>query len=492
MNVLLVYPNYPDTFWSFKRAINFVGKKAAFPPLGLLTVAAMLPKDWKLRLVDMNVTSLRDKDVKWADYVFISAMGIQENSVREIINRTKALEKKIVVGGPLFTTAPELFPEVDHLVLNEAEITLPAFLEDLSLGRAKRVYSSDKHPEITGTPLPLWKLIHLQDYSCMSIQYSRGCPFDCEFCDIIFLDGHRPRTKSQEQIIRELDLLYNLRWRGSVFIVDDNFISNKKKLKEEILPAIILWQKEKKYPFSFLAETSVNLADDEDLMNLMAEAGFNRVFVGIETPNKDSLIETGKTQNINRDLLGAVKILQNHGLEVMGGFILGFDNDNPDTIFVDLINFIQKSGIVVAMVGLLNAPKGTRLYERLHNEKRLTGSSSGNNMDSSLNFIPKIDREILLRGYKRVLETIYAPEKYYARIETFLKEYKPKTKSRIDRYQIQGFFNCLRIVGIKDNGRRHFWKLFLTALVKYSDAFPAFITLAIYGHHFRKVVANIF
>ncbi|MFH1894530.1 MAG: B12-binding domain-containing radical SAM protein [Patescibacteria group bacterium] len=494
MKILLVYPEYPDTFWSFKHALKFVGKKAAFPPLGLLTVAAMLPMGWEKKLVDMNVHSLTDGQIEWADYIFISAMEVQKNSAKEIIDRANVLGKKIVAGGPLFTTAPEQFPEVDHLVLNEAEITLPPFLKDLSSDRIQRIYSSNKHPEITDTPLPLWELIRLGDYSCMSIQYSRGCPFDCEFCDITFLDGHVPRTKSKDQIIAEMDLLYEMGWRGSVFIVDDNFISNKKKLKEEVLPAIILWQKKKKYPFSFLAEASINLADDEDLMKLMAKAGFDRVFVGIETPHQASLVETGKKQNIDRDLIADVKTLQNHGLEVMGGFIVGFDSDDPVTIFDAQIDFIQKSGIVVAMVGLLNAPRGTHLHERLQREGRLREGFSGDNMDSSLNFVPKMKRQFLIEGYRRILNTIYAPRQYYERVEMFLKEYKPKTKNRFSWYQFVGLINCLIIVGMRDNdhnGRRYFWKLFFITLIKRPRSFPIFIMQAIYGHHFRKVVSKI-
>jgi len=319
---------------------------------------------------------------------------------------------KIVAGGPLFTTEPEQFDDLDHLILNEAEITLPRFLSDLEKGIPQHVYRTDQHPAVTGTPLPMWSLIDMTKYSSMSLQYSRGCPFNCEFCDITFLDGRVPRTKSKEQVIAELNAIYEHGWRGSLFIVDDNFIGNKNKLKEETLPAIIEWQKSKKYPFGLFTEVSINLVDDEDLMQLMTQAGFNKVFIGIETPNEASLTECNKNQNANRDLVASVKKIHNFGLEVMAGFIVGFDSD-PASIFRTQINFIQKSGIVTAMVGLLNAPRGTRLYQRLKGENRLIKENiTGDNMDFSLNFIPKMNRDFLITGYRYVLNTIYAPKQY--------------------------------------------------------------------------------
>jgi len=364
MKILLVYPQYPDTFWSFKHALKFAAKKAAFPPLGLLTVAAMLPAEWEKRLVDMNVNRLTDADICWADYVFISAMAVQRDSAGEVITRCRQLGTKMVAGGPLFTMEPRDFDEIDHLVLGEGEVTVPRFLDDLAKGKAEHIYESSEKPELSRTPVPMWSLINMKHYSSMSLQYSRGCPFNCEFCDIVLLNGHRPRTKGRSQILAELDALYAGGWRGGVFIVDDNFIGNRKKLKTETLPAIIEWRQGKRYPFVLSTEASINLADDEELMNLMVEAGFNTVFVGIETPNEASLMECNKFQNQNRDLVASVKKIQNYGMEVQGGFIVGFDSD-PLSIFRNQINFIQKSGIVTAMVGLLNAPPGTRLYQRL-------------------------------------------------------------------------------------------------------------------------------
>jgi len=490
LKILLVYPKYTDTFWGFKHALKLISKKAAFPPLGLLTVAAMLPDKWEKRLVDMNASSLSDNDLKWADYVFISAMVVQRNSVKEVITRSKNFNTKIVAGGPLFTTGHEEFEGVDHFVLGEAEITLPLFLEDLKKGNAKHIYASKQRPDITKTPIPLWSLLDMKKYASMNIQYSRGCPFNCEFCDIIILNGHKPRTKDKDQVLAELDALYTQGWRSAVFIVDDNFIGNKRKLKAEILPAIIEWMKENKYPFSLLTEASINLADDEELMRLMVEAGFGRVFVGIETPNEESLAECNKFTNKNRDLVASVKKIQNYGLEVQGGFIVGFDSD-PLTIFRSQINFIQRSGIVTAMVGLLNAPRGTALYKRLKEENRLLKDMSGDNMDFSINFIPKMNHEALIKGYKHILNTIYSPKQFYERIKVFLKEFKPqKSKGgfQVQSYQLRGFIKSMWLLGVMENGRRYYWRFFISALLKYPRSFPLSMSLAVYGFHFRKVV----
>ncbi len=488
MRVLLVYPQYPDTFWSFKHALKFVSKKAAFPPLGLLTVAAMLPREWDKKLIDMNVASLSDKDIEWADYVFISAMAVQKDSADNVIKRCKSLGVKTVAGGPLFTTGYEEFADVDHFVLNEAELTLPLFLEDLQNGCVKHIYTSDKWADLKTTPIPAWELVDMNKYSAMSIQYSRGCPFDCEFCDIVVLNGHTPRTKDKDQLLKELDEFHTRRWKSSVFIVDDNFIGNKRKLKAEILPALIEWMKARKKPFSLFTEASINLADDKELMRLMVEANFNMVFVGIETPNEESLAECRKLQNKNRDLVASVKKLQNYGLQVQGGFILGFDND-PSSIFESLIGFIQRSGIVTAMVGLLNAPTGTKLYRRLKREKRLSSGFSGDNTDCTMNFIPKMEYKRLINGYKEVINTIYAPKHYYERIKTLLKEYKPSETSvfRPQFEHVKAFVKSIWFLGIIGKGRQYYWRLLAWTLARRPQSFSLSVTLAIYGFHFRKI-----
>jgi radical SAM superfamily enzyme YgiQ (UPF0313 family) len=489
MKTLLVYPRYPDTFWSFRHALKFVSKKSSFPPLGLLTIAAMLPKEWEKRVVDMNAHPLKDADLRWADYVLVSAMVAQRDSSHEVIARAHALGKKVVAGGPLFTTGYADFPEVDHFVLNEAEVTLPLFLADLAQGKPQPIYMTTQFPELGGTPVPDWSLINFKDYTSMSLQYSRGCPFNCEFCDIIVLNGRRPRLKSTPQLLKEMDSIYRAGWSGSVFIVDDNFIGNKRVLKEEILPAIIEWQTARNYPFQLLTEASINLADDDQLMELMVKAGFDSVFIGIETPNEDSLAECAKSQNQGRDLVSAVKLIQNMGMQVMGGFIVGFDND-PLSIFKRQVEFIQKSGIVTAMVGLLNAPPGTRLFHRLKEEKRLVSSFSGNNMDCSMNFIPRMDLHKLMDGYHQILNSIYNSRDFYTRVRTFLDEFRPAPHpfGGVKFQDVRALFRSIWLMGVIDRGRKYYWKLILDTLRRRPRLFHNAVTLTIYGYHFRKIV----
>lgn len=488
MKMLLVYPKYPDTFWSFKYALKFISKKASFPPLGLLTIAAMFPKKWEKKLVDMAVSALTDEDIKWADYVFISAMSIQRESVKKVIAKCKRLEAKIVAGGPLFTTEYEYFEEVDHLVLNEAEVTLPSFLEDLKEGHPKHIYTSDQWPDVKKTPIPLWELVNMKKYASMCIQYSRGCPFNCEFCDVTLLFGHKMRIKTKDQISVELETLYSQGWRGGVFIVDDNFIGNKGKLKKEVLPTMIEWMEKRKYPFSFSTQASINLSDDEELMKMMVQAGFDSVFVGIETPDEESLAECGKIQNKNRDLISCIKKIQKFGLEVQGGFIVGFDSD-PFSIFERLITFIQKSGIVTAMVGLLNAPRGTKLYHRLVKENRLLKNISGDNTDLSINFIPKMNHGSLIEGYKKILRTIYSPKRYYERVLTLFRNFEPlqRKKSQFRLYHLGAFLKSIWLLGIRGKGRIYYWKLLFWTLFWRQELFPLAVTYSIYGFHFRKI-----
>ena len=486
MNVLLIYPEFPDTFWSFRHALKFIGKKAVSPPLGLLTVAAMLPADWSKRLVDANVTVLTEEDLGWADYAFIGGMIVQRKSARQIITRCKEAGVTVVAGGPLFTIEYERFEEVDHFVLNEAELTLPPFLEDLKRGRAKKIYTSTKFADIQQTPVPMWGLVDMDRYSTMEIQFSRGCPYDCEFCNVTVLLGHQPRTKTAQQIITELDTLYDLGWRASVFFVDDNLIGNKRCLKTELLPMLIEWQKDK-VGFSLSTEVSINLADDKQLMQMMVEAGFRTVFIGIETPDEESLAECNKKQNMNRDLIDSVKNLHRAGLKVQGGFIVGFDNDTP-SIFQRQIDFIQRSGIVTAMVGLLQAPPGTRLYQRLKQEGRLLDRISGDNVDGTTNIIPRMDLDTLHKGYESIMQYIYSPEHYYQRVKTFLREYQPpKGKASRDLEYVWAFFRSTYRLGILDKARLNYWKLLFWTLSHRPRHLPHAITLAIYGFHFRKI-----
>ncbi len=489
MRILLIYPEFPDTFWSFKYALRFTTKKSVFPPLGLLTVAAMLSKDWDKRLVDMNVSRLRDSDLLWAECVFISAMSVQSASAEAVIARCKKAGVRVVAGGPLFTAFPDKYDSVDHLVLGEAEVTLPPFLHDLEQGNAGHIYQCDHKPDISVTPVPLWSLIRMKDYSSMNIQYSRGCPFNCEFCDVVVLFGRKPRLKTAGQVTAELDALYAHGWQGSVFFVDDNFIGNKEILKNSVLPAVISWQEAHDRPFRLDTEASINISDDEELMNLMVAAGFDTVFVGIETPNEESLSECGKKQNTGRDLLACIEAIQAHGMEVQGGFILGFDSD-PETIFDTLIRFIQQSRIVVAMVGLLNAPRGTRLYQRMEQEHRLTSDFTGDNTDYSMNFAPKMAHDKLVSGYKKVVGNIYGPESYYRRVMRYLdaeRTQQPKTRVKIHPADIASFMKSIFRLGIAGEERRWFWRLVLHTLRHNPSQLHKAVTYAVYGHHFRKV-----
>jgi len=488
MKVLLVYPQYPETFWSFKYALKFIGKKASFPPLGLFTVASLLPSNWEKRLVDLNVSDLKKEHILWADYVFISAISVQERSAKEVIKRIKAFGKPIVAGGPLFTSRYHEFDGIDYFVLNEGEITIPLFINDLRNGNLKNVYTTDEWADLTRSPAPSYDLIDFNDYAAMCIQYSRGCPFECDFCEITTLFGRKPRTKEVEQIINELEMIYSLGWRGGVFFVDDNFISNKKHLKEQILPAIIEWQKAKHYPFAFITQVSINLADDDKLIKLMVDANFLNLFIGIESPNYESLEECSKNQNKNRDLIDSVKKIQSYGFDVMAGFIVGFDNDPPN-IFDRLIDFIEKSNIVTAMVGILNAPVKTKLFKKLSAQGRILKYMTGDNTDFSTNIIPKMDMECLVAGYERIVKTIYKPENLYNRIMRFLKDYKP-SNPKLFHYKSEyflAFIKSLFVLGLWNKGRFYYWKLLSWSILKKPRLLAIAVTFAIYGYHFRKI-----
>ncbi|MDD5093306.1 MAG: DUF4070 domain-containing protein [Dehalococcoidia bacterium] len=487
MNILLIYPEFPDTFWSFKHVLKFTGHKAVSPPLGLLTVAAMLPPEWSKRLVDKNTKKVTAEDMEWADYAFISGMIVQRESARRAIAECKRAGVKVVAGGPLFTSEHEHFEEVDHFVLNEAELTLPPFLADLARGCAQRVYETSEFADLTKTPIPLWELVDLKQYLYVSIQFSRGCPFDCEFCNVTVLFGHRPRMKTTQQIIAELDDLYHSHGlREGIFLADDNFIGNKNYLKSELLPALIDWQKDK-CGIPFAVEASINMADDEQLLRMMYEAGFDIIFIGIETPDEDGLTECNKVQNRNRDLVGDVRRIQRAGMQVQGGFIIGFDSDTP-SIFKRQTDFIQKSGIPTATVGLLQAMPGTKLYERMARENRLLGPSFGDNVGGTTNIATKMDFDTLYEGYKNTLRYLYTSKNYYQRVRTLLKEYKtPKVKEPQRLKDVNIFLRSLFFFGFLDKGRFQFWRLLIWTLFHRPNMIPLVVAFAIQGYHFRRV-----
>lgn len=495
MKVLLVNPEFPDTYWSFKHALSFEGKRAAYPPLGLLTVSALLPATWERRLVDLNVRQLKAADIEWADMVFATAMLVQKESLHRVVQQSKERGKRVVIGGPYITTSAENLPEADHIFLGEAETTLPQFVEDLERGEAKRFYKAAERPSLSITPIPDFHLADLKHYSTMCVQFSRGCPFQCEFCDIIEIYGRKPRTKSNEQMLAELDALRRVGWRGTVFIVDDNFIGNKPNVKR-LLPALAEWQERNGHPFTLLTEASVNLADDDELLQGMQCAGFHGVFLGIETPVSESLKETKKLQNTRSDLLDSVRKIQGYGMEVMAGFIIGFDND-PEDIFERQINFIRESAIPLAMVGLLTALPDTQLWRRLKLEGRLLAESGGNNTDDCLNFVPKMDATRLIEGYKSVLRTIYNSGEYYRRVLECLQRVAPASQaSHLGRIgprlysfssSIAAFTRLTFRLGILDRERREFWRFFIRAATDHREKFAKSMRLAAMGYHFRKL-----
>ncbi|MGB7208138.1 MAG: B12-binding domain-containing radical SAM protein [Pyrinomonadaceae bacterium] len=488
MKVLLVYPVFPDTYWSFRHALKFEGKQAAFPPLGLLTVSTMLPKQWERKLVDMNVETLWSDDIEWADLVFISAMIVQNESLEQVVELCRSMGKKVVVGGPYVSTSSERLPDADHIFIGEAETTLPEFINDLELGIARKIYKADERPSLLNTPVPDFGLVDMKHYSAMNVQYSRGCPFNCEFCDIIEIYGRVPRTKSNDQMLAELDALNQAGWRGLVFIVDDNFIGNKKNVRL-LLPDLIAWSRRNRFPFSFITEASINLAEDDALLQMMEDAGFRRVFLGIETPVEESLKAAQKGQNTRRDLLESIHKIQSYGMEVMAGFIVGFDSD-PEDIFDRQMNFIRESGIPLAMVGLLAALPDTQLWRRLEKEGRLLDVSTGNNTDCSLNFIPRMDMTSLIEGYKTILRNIYSPKEYYLRALDCLSRFH---QNRVEPRQInlmddlRAFFNIILTLGIRDRSRTQFWRYFYKLLRFHPRDFAHGLTLAAMGYHFRQV-----
>ncbi len=492
MKALLIYPEIPATFWSFRHVLKFVSKRAAYPPLGLLTVAAMLPDDWDIRLVDMNIEKLRQRDLEWADCVMVSAMLVQRQSTLDVLRECRDLGLRLIAGGPLFNSTPDEYLDlVDHLILNEAELTLPPFLADLEKGTTKKVYRSDAFPPLRLTPIPRWDLAKMNKYGAMLVQASRGCPFNCEFCDITVLNGRKPRVKPAAQLVCELNTLYDLKWRGTVFFVDDNFIGNKRKIKA-MLPALAEWMKARRYPFTFLTEASINLADDDELIELMGEAGFSAVFVGLETPDDSGLQECSKNQNCGRDLTAAVQRLQAAGLQVHGGYIVGFDSDD-EGIFSRQIKFIQESGVVTAMVGLLQVLPRTRLWERLKAEKRLSSGLTGENTDGTVNFIPRMDRDKLIAGYRKMVRTIYSPRYFYQRVSRFLEKYQPRRPQKIRAADVKAFIKTIFFLGILGNGASqwYYWKMLFKSLIFYRGSFAEAMTLMAYGYHFRKIARKV-
>jgi radical SAM superfamily enzyme YgiQ (UPF0313 family) len=489
MNVLLVYPRFPDTYWSFRYALSFQGKRAAQPPLGLMTVAALLPESWNKRLIDTNVERLNDSDLAWADVAMLSGMHVQQEDLLAIVRRCRAQGVRTVVGGPIASSLPASELEADHVVIGEAEDLVADLARELQAGTARLVYQAAERPSMDRSPLPDFSLIRMKKYSTMTVQYSRGCPFNCEFCDIIAIYGRRPRTKPVAQVLAEFDRLYAAGWRGPVFIVDDNFIGNKVRVRE-LLKAVTEWQRARGFPFRFITEASLNLADDRDLLQSMKDAGFASVFLGIETPDESSLAATQKYQNTRRDLLDSIATIQDYGIEVMGGFILGFDTDRED-IFDRLVDFIQKSAIPIAMVGLLQAMPGTQLFRRLSSEGRILHAGGGNNTASELNFLPRMNSAKLVEGYRSVLRRIYSRDAYYERVRAYLSRCRPQYRRHVSLGNLRALFLSILRQGVLDKARLSYWKFLLQAATRHRKSFGAAMTMAVMGYHFQIITDQI-
>ena len=487
---LLVYPENPPSYWGANFALDMLGIKAAFPPLGLLTVAAMFPPEYDLRVVDMNVTPLEESDLEWADLVFTSTMIVQRESLRTVIGRCNRAGVPVVAGGPYPTSFHDEIQGVDHFVLDEVEETFGDFLRDLESGTANAMYREPRKPDMTRTPVPRFDLIDTKNYHSMCVQFSRGCPFDCEFCDITKLYGRVARTKSPDQMVDEFEALYRLGWRGRLFLVDDNFIGNQRAAMT-LLRVIAEWQQARGYPFSLFTEASMNLARMDELMDVMVEAGFNSVFVGIETPNPKALLKTKKPQNIDkRDknyLLNSVRTIQRKGMQVMGGFILGLDGDD-EGVFDLQIDFIQQAGIPMALIGLLGALKGTDLYRRLESENRLLDVSIGTS-STALNFVPEMDPEVLIEGYRRVTASVYDPtlENYFQRCLTFFEHLTPVPHLHKPRNKIALYTDIMGLRRKLSNEQLPALVEFIGKVSKHHPRMlPEAIRLAALGYHFEK------
>jgi radical SAM superfamily enzyme YgiQ (UPF0313 family) len=484
MNALLVHPLTPKTYWGFHYSMGIVGKSASMPPLGLVTLAAQLPRLWSLRLVDLNVEPLSDDDLRWADVVLLTGMLIHSPSMHEVIARARRAGVRTVVGGPAASTSPDEFPDADHLFEGEAEERLHTLVETLERGTGPRhlIPEGGARPQLTAVPTPRWDLLRRDRYVSMSLQYSRGCPFNCEFCDIIELFGRQPRTKPTTQVIRELEALRDSGWRGSVFFVDDNFIANRKAVAE-VLPEIEAWQVRNGRPFEFYTEASVDLATQPKLLEAMGRAGFTTVFLGIESPSADALKETHKLQNLRMSLTESVERVTRAGMEVYAGFIVGFDADGPE-IFETQRSFIDSLPVAAAMVGILTALPRTQLWRRLEREGRLRGTSNGDQFGRP-NFVPVLDDLTLLEGYRRLLSSIYTPDAYYKRCAQIVDQIGERPHSQLRPGALAMALRIVLQIGVLSPRRRHFWRLVGRAL-KRPHTLARAVGLAVQGEHFIR------
>ena len=481
MRALLINPKFPESYWDLLHALPILGARYWQPPLPLLTVAALLPTDWSLRVIDENVDEVTDEDILDSDVVMLTGMIVQRDALWALLQRCRALGRPSVVGGPYVTSTPETVP-ADHIVQGEGEIIIPQLAKDLENGTAVALYVETSRPSVAALPPPRYDLVNVEDYGDLAIQFSRGCPFLCEFCDIIALYGRAPRTKSLEQITTELDAVLATGFRGEVHFVDDNFIGNKKVVKQ-ILPGIAKWQRQHGVPFNFYTEASVNLAEDDELLDLMVDAGFKSVFIGIETPSKESLRETRKLQNLKSDLIESLHYVHQRGLMVMAGFILGFDNEGPD-IFDRMIGFVERSGVSMAMVGQLVAVPKTPLYDRLKREGRLRDIQPGDAFGPT-NVVTVIPPRQMSSGFRRVIQALYEPRAYFGRVRKNLELLQPRGPER--RLRAKDYARMLRsmwVQGVRSNYRGVYWRYLLWAMLHHPRKVRFTFHEAIFGHHF--------
>jgi radical SAM superfamily enzyme YgiQ (UPF0313 family) len=497
IKVLMVWPSFPTSFWSLGEVMQIVPERALVPPLGLITVAALCPAHWEIRLVDLAFQALRDEDILWADLVMVSAMAVQRKGVRLTLERASKLNRRTMIGGPYASSDPDaLLPLADHVVVGEPDEMFAQIALDLERGSARRLYNIAEKPDVIRTPVPRFDLLALNKYTFMSVQFSRGCPFTCEFCDIITIYGRRPRTKSPAQLTGELDALLQLGWRKDVFVVDDNFIGNHKAALG-LVEELERWQRRNRYPFGFFTEASIDLASRPALLDGMVKANFWRVFIGIESPSTESLKETKKFQNLRRDLLDSIHFIQQHGLWVMGGFIVGFDSDPPD-IFDRQIEFVQRAAIPWAMTGILQAPPTTPLYDRMKNEGRLLENKPEPSNFEPPNFRTVLPLPELLDGTSRMLLALYDPHRFYQRVLDSLERWQPQPEQKASaiswRYLLSVLLKSVWKQGVLSRYRGAYWR-FMRGLVTRWGLEPQKrrlgFELALSGHHFIRYARQV-
>ena len=497
LKVLMVWPRFPSSFWSFDGILDLVPIETDQPPLGLLTVGALCPKGWTLRLIDRSFEDLLDTDILWADLVMVSGMRVQKEDIRETLLRARALGKRTMIGGPFASSEPELLLRLaDHVVVGEPDEVFPEIAADVERGSAKRLYVVSDKPDISKTPLPRFDLLKLDKYASMAVQFSRGCPFQCEFCDIITLYGRKPRTKRPSQLLAELDRLFELGWRDQVFIVDDNFIGNH-KVALELALELEEWQKCHDYPLLFYTEASIDLAQRPELIAAMVKANFFYVFIGIESPSPKSLTEAKKFQNLRRDPLESVRFIQNQGLWVTGGFIIGFDSDTED-IFEQQKDFIERAAIPWAMAGFLQAPPTTPLFDRMLKEGRLLMESTATSNFDPPNFRTLLPLPVLLEGFRAILASLYGAPAFYDRCYRSLlhwKARKPQKPPEVPLWPLLGVLvRSIVHQGILSSYRRAYWKFLFRLLAHWlfdPRKFSLGFAMLLSGHHFIRYASSV-